>query len=81
MFCFSNNKNTRQKIEAYKIIRENIDLFQSCEACDAIAPTTYRVCPLCKNYRFNNNKYYIKRMLRKFLKKDDSSIIFDDMLI
>ena len=81
MFCFRNNKNTRLKIQAYKLIRKNIDLFQCCEACDAITPVIYRVCPICRNYKFNNDKHYMKRVLREFLKEEDSDTIFDDIPI
>lgn len=78
MLGSSKGENSRQKKEAYQIIRENIDLFHVCEACDAIIPVIYKTCPICKNYRFNNNEYYVKRSLKNFMNKDDSGVVFTD---
>lgn len=76
----SEGENSRQKKEAVEIIRENIDLFHVCEACDAIIPVIYKTCPVCKNYRFNDNEFYVKRKLKEFLNKKDSGVIYTDFI-
>jgi hypothetical protein len=80
MWGSSKGENSRQKKEAYQIIIENIDLFQVCEACDAIIPVIYKICPICKNYRFNNNEHYVKKSLKNFINRDESGFIYTDFI-
>jgi len=69
-----NQEDMDERQQAAEHIIKNSGHFKVCEACDSIVGKRAAQCPNCQNYRFNEDKEYVKSHAKEIASRPPVSV-------